>query len=171
MRSTSESSRATTLGLNLLDSSRSRTIVNMDPLTIATGIITLYSVVWHLRRLSESFTSVPAVVANLERETSWTLRILIHTQWRLYFDSGPLASDDYNPTDIRGLLADVIGELRPEVQALRADLVEMLRPPETNFESIMHRLSMTHLSRLRRAHRAISERLRHFDRVMNAWNA
>lgn len=142
----------------------------MDPLTITTGIITLYTAVWQLEKLRESYTNVPEIIKSLERDCDGTLRIILHTKYRLdRHDRHPSPDDPVNPIDIREEMRKIIALLHPEVEALKAELTTLLRSPETNYDYLKSRLvKARHVHHLQSMHKKIGERLVQFDRLLRS---
>ncbi len=142
----------------------------MDPLSITTGIITLYSVVWQLKSLRDSYREAPETIKALARDCDDTLNVILHTIWRLdSYEPDPDPDKTFNPVDIRYRLREHIATLYPEVKALREKLAAIQREPETNWDHLAaHVLKRPRLSHLEGVHRRIAERLVQLDRLLRS---
>ena len=142
----------------------------MDPLSITTGIITLYSTAWGLKKLVDSYREAPEVIKTLERDCDETLDIILHTKSRLdSYERHPTPEDAFNPIDIRQKLREHIINLHPDIKALKAELRTLLRPPATNYEHLRGLiLKAHHVSNLKVLHKKIHGRLPHFDRLLKS---
>lgn len=144
----------------------------MDPLTVANNIITIYSAVRYLRRVRESYHNVPEIISVLQQEVNHTLEIFFHMQRLIDEDERHRAGEITNsPSTINQQLDQAIAGLYPQVESLRDELQAIISTPETNFDNIVLTIARTRLPRLRSLHKAISERLTHFDRLVAQWTA
>jgi len=101
-----------------------------DPLSITTGIITLYSALLQIKRLKEAYKQAPQIVSALEEDCDATLKIIRHAKSRLDRLEVILKNDDYiGAVNIRDELETRILLLRPEIEALQIDLCDFLRRP------------------------------------------
>jgi len=139
----------------------------MDPLSIATGIITLYSTLLQLKKFKDSYTEAPQIILDIERDCSITLKIVRKAKSRLDRLDGLLTADDHiNDESIKRDLVDNINELMPQILSLQNDLKRFLELPNTNFDQLkswVTRPSQVH--RLKNWHRKIIERRKHFERL------
>jgi len=142
----------------------------MDPLSITTGIITLYSTIWQLKRLKDAQAEVPEVIRLLEADCDHTLGVILHTKSRLdSHDRHPTPNDVFNPIDIREKLRANIACLHPEVKSLQAALTTLLQSPGTNYDYLKSLLvKQRHVTHLKSVHKKIAGKLEHFDRLLQA---
>jgi len=144
-----------------------------DPLSITTGIVTLYSTVWSLRKLIIAYKDAPETVRLLARDCDETLDIVLHTKCRLdNYDRHPTPEDTLNPVDIRQKLRDNINALRPDIDALKEELRTLQRPAETNYAHLKKSILMpNHVSKLKGLQKKINSRLPQFDRLLKSLDA
>ncbi|KAH7333519.1 ankyrin repeat-containing domain protein [Rhexocercosporidium sp. MPI-PUGE-AT-0058] len=143
----------------------------LDPLSITTGIITLYSVVWQLKKLKDSYTDdAPEITRSLERDCDEMLSIILHTKCRLDRpERHPTPDDTFNPVDIKEKLRENIATLHPEVKALKAELTTPLQSPETKYDHLKSLFAKArHVSHLENVHKKIGDRLGQFDRLLRS---
>jgi hypothetical protein len=142
----------------------------VDPLSVTTGIITLYSAVWQLKSLKDSYTDAPEIIRSLERDCDETLTVILHTKYRLDSYDRQLTPDDtFNPVDIREKLRNYIATLHPEAKALETELTALLRSPETNYAYLKSLVVKAHHVRhLENMHKKIVDRLVQFDRLLRS---
>lgn len=144
----------------------------VDPLSITTGIITLYSVVWQLKKFKDFYIDAPEIIRSLEEHCEETLNIILHTKYRLdSHERHPTPDDTINPVDIRERLRKNIATLHPEVKALQAELTTLLKSPETHYAYLKSLLvKARHASRLENMHKKIIDRLGQFDRILRSFD-
>jgi hypothetical protein len=139
----------------------------MDPLSITTGIITLYSTLLQLKKFKDSYTEAPQIVLAIERDCSVTLKIIRTAKSRLDRLDRVLTVDDHiNDESIKRDLVDNIKELKPQILSLQDDLKRFLELPNTNFDQLkswVMRPSQVH--QLKDWHRKIVEKRKHFERL------
>jgi hypothetical protein len=139
----------------------------MDPLSIATGIITLYSTLLQLKKFKDSYTEAPQIILDIERDCSITLKIIRKAKSRLDRLDGLLTADDHiNDESIKRDLVDNINELKPQILSLQNDLKRFLELPNTNFDQLKSWVTRpSQVRRLKDWHRKIVERREHFERL------
>lgn len=139
----------------------------MDPLSITTGIITLYSTLLQLKKFKDSYTEAPQIILAIEHDCSITLKIIRKAKSRLDRLDRVLTVDDHiNDESIKRDLVDNVEELKPQILSLQDDLKRFLEVPNTNFHQLKSwatRPSQVH--QLKDWHRKIVERRKHFERL------
>jgi len=139
----------------------------MDPLSITTGIITLYSTLLQLKKFKDSYTEAPQIIIAIERDCNITLNIIRNARSRLDRLDRVLKVDDHiNDESIKRDLVDNIKELQPQILSLQNDLKRLLELPNTNFHQLKSWVTRpSQVRRLKDWHRKIVERRKHFERL------
>jgi hypothetical protein len=139
----------------------------MDPLSITTGIITLYSTLLQLRKFKDSCAEAPQVILEIERDCSITLKIIRKAKSRLdRLDRVLTKEDRFNDGCIKNDLVDSIEKLKPQILSLQNDLKRYLELPNTNFHQLKSWVTRPiNVSQLRDWHKKIVERREHFERL------
>jgi len=104
-----------------------------DPISIAAGILTLFSVLRKLKEYKESCSNAHDVLLKLERDCQVTLDLILHAKRVL--DRLELITDGYytfNGDDIREKLRLSIAELQPELLSLIDEIGRLSAQPRTN---------------------------------------
>lgn len=155
----------------------------VDPISIITGIITVYSVACQLKKIKDSYISPaapPNVIVDLENRCKYAARVLMHTQGRLDdyrndMESSLWALDREKHEDtnasIEESLNEVIAKLLPQVGELKAQLARYGRASATNWEyytSIPKRNS--ELANLKELDATIERNLGQFGRLLTSWD-
>lgn len=139
----------------------------MDPISITTGIISLYSTLLQLKKFKDSYTEAPQIILAIERDCSITLKIIRKAKSRLDRLDRVLTADDHiNDESIKRDLVDNIKELKPQILSLQNDLKRFLELPNTNFHQLKSWVTRpSQVRRLKDWHRKIVERRGHFERL------
>jgi hypothetical protein len=139
----------------------------MEPLSITTGIITLYSTLLQLKKFKNSYTKAPQTISDIERDCSITLKIIRKAKSRLDRLDRVLTVDDHiNDESIKRDLVDNIEELKPQILSLQNDLKRFLELPNTNLHQLKSLVTRTsQVDRLNDWHKKIVERRKHFERL------
>jgi hypothetical protein len=139
----------------------------MEPFSIATGIITLYSTLLQLKKFKDSYTEAPQIILDIEHDCSITLKIIRKAKSRLDRLDRVLTVDDHiNDESIKRDLVDNINELKPQILSLQNDLKRFLELPNTNFDQLKSWVTRpSQVRRLKDWHRKIVERREHFERL------
>lgn len=141
-----------------------------DPLSIATGIITLYSTAWSLKKLVQLHREAPEIIKKLERDCTVTLDVIVHTKHRLdIYESYSTPEDAFRPINIRQKLREHIEDLYPDITKLKAELKALERPPATNYEHFRDlALKPHHVSKLKGLHKRIRDKVRQFGMLLRS---
>lgn len=142
----------------------------MEPLSITTGIITLYSTLLQLKKFKDSYTEAPQIILAIERDCSITLKIICKAKSRLdqlgQLDRVLTVDDHINYESIKRDLEDNIKELKPQILSLQNDLRRFLELPNTNFHQLKSWVTRpSQVRRLKDWHGKIVERREHFERL------
>jgi len=105
----------------------------MDPVSITTGIVTLFSVLHKLKEYKDSCAKAHDVLLKLERDCKVTLDKILHAKRVL--DRLELITGGYytfGGDNVRERLETSITELQPELVALLAEISRLSIEPRTN---------------------------------------
>ena len=107
-------------------------VLNMDPLSITTGIITLWSVLSKIKKFKDAYDEAGSVLTTLENECELTLDIIRSTKRDL--DRLELITGSYyvdGDVNNRQKLARIIKELRPDLLSLSDEITRLSAEPKT----------------------------------------
>ena len=138
-----------------------------DPLSIATGILTLYQAILELKRLRDALKRTPTIVANIESECHLVLNSLQYAQVRLHFMEEMDLDNPDRPLCLRIQhdIRDAIEELRPDIERLQAELSRLRQlSPRTLLGSWVGALQQYHnMPALVEASEKIAKKRKEFD--------
>lgn len=142
----------------------------MDPLSITTGIIALYSTLLQLREFAAIYAEAPQVISYIQRDCSTTLNIIRRARSKLDQLDALLTDDD--KTDHESIRRDLLGnieELLRKLFSLQSTLKDLLRSPDTNFDQLRNLVTTrAKINVLRGLHRDIVERREVFERLQRS---
>src|SRR5947208_11998724 len=108
-----------------------------EPLSIITACITLYSAVWSLKKVQDSYSEAPEFISELLEDCDQTLKILLHAKSVLRQLNRALLSQvqgDFGPVNIGHELQKNIASLQPDIEALQKQLTALEHPAKTNYD-------------------------------------
>ena len=139
----------------------------MDPLSIITGSITLYSAASSLKKFKDSCSEAPEFISELLEDCNQTLKILLHAKFILRrLDRALVDKDAFGPVNIRNELKKNIASLQPDIETLREQLTALEHPAKTNYDLWKKRVKkILRKSQLEESHKKISKKLDGFERI------
>lgn len=139
----------------------------MDPLSIITGSITLYSAVWSLKKFKDSYSEAPEFISELLEDCNQTLKILLHAKSILrQLDKTLVNQDVFGPVNIRDELNGNIACLQPDIEALQKQLTALEHPAKTNYDLWKKRVKrFLQISQLEESHKKIFKKLKRFEQI------
>jgi hypothetical protein len=140
----------------------------MDPLSITTGIVTLYSTLASLKRFRDEYRNAPQVIKDIEVDCEVTFQIIRHAKDILDTRDSLLGPDDFESVvNIRAELAKHINLLQLQVEDLRNELLKfMLSQPSTRFGMLTSKTMLPWATQpFTEAHTKIVKRRKEFERL------
>lgn len=141
----------------------------MDPLSIATGLVTFYTTVLHIKAFTDALRDAPEIIATVEQECSQTLRTLCHTKSQLMWLEEIAPSDARSRiTSIREDLLENIACLLHEGAELRLEIARLSKAPRTNLDQLKTWAARPrYVPRIVEAHKKLVTRRQAIERLRN----
>jgi len=145
--------------------------LSMDPISITTGIITLFAVIRKIQRFRRDVAEAGNLLRDLERDCTLTLDLIRNCKRnldRLELIMG--GSFIYDGDDIRKKLTKIIQELDPDLKALGREIARLALEPQNRFELWRNaaRRALPLPSKLSDKHKEIVKKRKEFEKLQSA---